>query len=237
LPATYPGFYRNLQIALSPNFQSDNTLLAMNGHSSGGGIWCSTDAGNSWQRASDDHMSNFHLSLSISEQFGQNQTAIVGIETRGIFMTENAGENWFQLNSVKRLQGSTTIPRITSAVTSWQGRPTPILVDRTGYHFYFWPAPTSAAFSCQNLLLESATPQSATIAVSANSAGPVGWQLHNHDIPWLSAAQMSGMTPAYPQVQIDTVNLTEPTQATLTLDVYLLPKMCANICTHSSPAI
>lgn len=221
LPATHPHIYNNLQIALSPNFQSDDTLFAMNGHSSGGGAWRSTDAGNSWQQVSDDHISNFYQTLSISEQFGQDQTAIVGVEMRGIFMTENAGEDWFQLNGIKRLRGSTTIPRITSAVASWGGRSIPILVDRTGYYFYLWPAPTGAAFSCQNLVLESANPQSATIVVSANSNGPVGWQIHNHDIPWLSVAQMSGMTPTYSQVQIDTSNLTEPTQATLTLDVYL----------------
>jgi photosystem II stability/assembly factor-like uncharacterized protein len=221
LPATYPSFYNNLQIALSPNFQSDNTLLAMNGESSGGGVWRSTDAGNSWQEASTNQMANFHHTLSISEQFDKDQTAVVGIETRGIFMTEDAGENWFHLNGIKRLQGSTTIPQNTSAVAYWQGRPTPILVDRTGYYFYLWPTSTSAAFSCQNLLLESDIPQSATIAVSAKSVGHVGWQLHNHDIPWLSVAQMSGMTPAYPQVQIDTANLTEPAQATLTLDIYL----------------
>ena len=221
LPATHPSFYENLQIALSPNFQSDDTLFAMNGHSSGGGLWRSVDAGNSWQQASDNHISNFYRTLSISEQFGQDQTAIVGVEMNGIFMTENAGENWFQLNGINRLRSSTTIPRITSAVATWGGRPTPILVDHTGYYFYLWPASTSAAFSCQNLVLESATPQSATITVVANSTGPVGWQLHNHDIPWLSVAQMSGMTPTYSQVQIDTANLTEPAQAALTLDVYL----------------
>jgi len=218
---THPSFQSNLQIVLSPNLRNDNTLFVMNGHDSGGGVWRSEDTGLSWTPASNDQMTYFQNTISLSDQFTQDQTAVVGVQNRGLFMTENGGDDWFRLDGSNLFGLGTTIPRTLSTVTYWQALPRPILLDKTGYYFYFWPSQTSAGFSCQNLQLESDESQWAMIAVGANTVQPLGWHLHNHDIPWLFAAPPAGMTPTYPQAQIDTANLFEPAQATLTLDVYL----------------
>jgi hypothetical protein len=165
----------------------------MDGGTSGGGVWRSENAGNSWIPAFNDQMTYFQNTMSLSEHFVQDQALIVGVEYRGLFMTENAGNDWFRLDGSNLYGGGTTVPRSLSALVYWQGLPRPIMLDKTGYYFYFWPSQTSAGFSCQNLFLERGEPQLASIGVSANSVWPVGWHLYDHDLPWLGIPQTTGM--------------------------------------------
>ncbi len=116
-PANVPGRTRGLLVL--PGDPDKNTWLA---GASGGGIWKTTDAGQSWINKSPDLPSLAVTSLAMSEvntsiiYAGTGEyiaSAGTAIEGDGIFKSEDGGETWFQLPSTA---GSTDFISVTRII-------------------------------------------------------------------------------------------------------------------------
>lgn len=209
-----------LLMNLSPNFKQDNTIFATNGGTSGGGIWKSVNAGNSWTDVSGTELSYYQEAAVISPNFTQDQTIAVQVNNRQLYLSEDAGENWFALAGA--FYG---YEKIGLAILYWQGRPLPISANNSGFYIYIWPWQVSAGFNCAKpLSLASTELQEATIGVGTNSVWPAQWRVNSADVnavSWLSVAETEGMQPQFPRLAIDSSLITTPETAEISLDIFL----------------
>ncbi len=113
-PGNVPGRTRALLIL--PNDASGNTWLA---GSASGGIWKTTDAGQSWVNKTEDlaNLATSTLAMSASNAsiiYAGTGEPIGGgsVEGDGIFKSTNGGESWTQLSSTKNNENFRNIYRI-----------------------------------------------------------------------------------------------------------------------------
>jgi photosystem II stability/assembly factor-like uncharacterized protein len=205
---------------LSPDFRQDNTIFATNGGTSGGGIWKSANAGSSWTEVSGTELSYYQEAATISPNFTQDQTIAVQVTNRKLYLSEDAGQNWFALDGAYYGYGP-----IGLAIPYWQGRPFPITANTSGFYFYIWPWQASAGFNCaQTVSLANAEPQDATIGVGINSVWPAQWRVNSADvnaISWLSVTETEGTQPQFPHLTIDSSLITTPQTAEISIDIFL----------------
>ena len=82
-----------VDIAFSPNFAADRCVFAATNDA---GVYCSTDAGNTWQAWNFGLLDLCTLALAVSPQFPDNQTVFVATET-GLFHSNNSGKSWHEV--------------------------------------------------------------------------------------------------------------------------------------------
>ncbi|MCB8979244.1 MAG: hypothetical protein H6657_17660 [Ardenticatenaceae bacterium] len=209
-----------LMMNLSPEFKQDNIIFATNGGTSGGGIWKSVNAGNSWTEVSGTELSYYQEAAAISPNFTQDQTIAVQVKNRLLYLSEDGGQNWFALSGTYY-----SYEPIGLTIPYWQGKPFPITADHSGFYVYVWPWQASAGFNCATpLSLFSNELQDATIGVGINSAQPAQWRMNSADvnaISWLSVTDTEGMQPQFPRLTIDSSLVTAPETAEITIDIFL----------------
>ncbi|MFN8457020.1 MAG: hypothetical protein U0401_20535 [Anaerolineae bacterium] len=82
-------------LAISPNFQSDRTLLvALSGPDWGGSLYRSSDGGDTWLPATRGLTDLKVKQIVFSPTFGQDQTIFLSGETGGLYRSGNGGDTW-----------------------------------------------------------------------------------------------------------------------------------------------
>jgi len=84
--------------AISPNYQSDRTLLAgLSAQGRNGGLFRSTDGGDTWQPATRG-LTDLEISqIAFSPTFAQDQTIFLTTPYRGLFRSGDGGDTWLAL--------------------------------------------------------------------------------------------------------------------------------------------
>jgi photosystem II stability/assembly factor-like uncharacterized protein len=209
----YPGGFAFL-LNLSPNFRQDETLFAVNGGGDGG-TWRSVDAGDNWTKVSGYPQSPQYAS-AISTNFTNDQTVAVHVIYRGLYLTEDAGETWFQLEGAFPENNPASI-----VLPYYRDRLLPMIAMNDNFYIYVWPSQVNAGFSCQSLVLNSPELQNASISIGVNSSFPARWHVNADNIGWLSFVESDGSFPDSPQMFVDSSQITEPVHETIGVDVYL----------------
>jgi photosystem II stability/assembly factor-like uncharacterized protein len=88
------NFRRDVQIAVSPDFGSDNMVFA--GSAAAPGLYASRDRGDTWQRLSllRDQESAPVLAIAISPQFSSDGTIVVSVRGHGLFRSQDRGDTF-----------------------------------------------------------------------------------------------------------------------------------------------
>jgi photosystem II stability/assembly factor-like uncharacterized protein len=214
-PPAPPGSGLSFLMNLSPNFSQDNTMFAVNGGTTSGGIWKSVDAGDTWIEVT-DYPQQSQKASAISSNYTNDQTVAVHVDYRGVYLTEDAGGTWFALEGALPGDNPASI-----ALPYWRGRLLPMVTMNDNFYIYMWPSQISAGFSCQKLVLNSPELQNATIAIGINSPFPARWHMNVDSIGWLSIVEPDGTIPDLPQLLVDSDQITEPVRDTVEVNVYL----------------
>ena len=85
----------------SPDFQHDDTLYAGTADSTSGQLYRSTNGGDMWEEINGFGPYNFFHTIELSPDFGQDQTLIIGIDCRPLYISEDAGETWYELAGIR----------------------------------------------------------------------------------------------------------------------------------------
>lgn len=89
---------RVMALAISPNYQSDRTLLVgLSGAGRNGGLYHSTDGGDTWQPTTRG-LTDLDISQVVfSPMFAQDQTVFLSTTYRGLFRSNDGGDTWQSL--------------------------------------------------------------------------------------------------------------------------------------------
>ncbi len=89
---------RVMALAISPNYQSDRTLLVgLSGAGRNGGLYHSTDGGDTWQPTTRG-LTDLDISQVVfSPMFAQDQTVFLSTTYRGLFRSSDGGDTWQSL--------------------------------------------------------------------------------------------------------------------------------------------
>lgn len=87
-------FRRDVYIAISPDFKTDNTLFA--GSPAGDGLYASYDRGNSWVRLNPGFgvSPTLILAISLSPDFKSDNTLMLSLKGRGLFRSRDRGQTF-----------------------------------------------------------------------------------------------------------------------------------------------
>ena len=83
------------EIAVSPNYKQDRTLLAgLAGYSVSGGLYRSTDGGDTW-RPTTRGLTDLDISLIVfSPSFAVDRTIFLTAQDHGLFRSTDGGDTW-----------------------------------------------------------------------------------------------------------------------------------------------
>lgn len=86
------NFRRDVVLAVSPNFSTDNTVYA--GSPAGKGLFVSNDRGKSWTGINADRetLSAPVLAITLSPEFATDRTMMISLKGRGVFRSVDAGK-------------------------------------------------------------------------------------------------------------------------------------------------
>lgn len=209
-PITTPEVQNEYKIAISPDFPQDDTLFAI-----GGSVWRSTDSGTSWIEINNGVLDyNTISAIQVSPNFKNDQTLILQQQRTGMLWTENAGDNWYEVNGMTLSWNNPGL----AALPYWQGRPFPISVGRDGVYFYEWPV-VNAAFGCNTITLDNDILQNARLSVTSSTPLPIKWRAT--DGGWFTFVESSGTWPEQPQMQINTNTIVSPIKEEAVVDIFL----------------
>jgi photosystem II stability/assembly factor-like uncharacterized protein len=86
-PSTYPR-----ALAVSPDYAQDSTLMVGSTASSHGGLFLSTDGGNTWTQS--NIRKTGVISIAISPAFASDHTAFAAGYTNGLYKSTDGGQTW-----------------------------------------------------------------------------------------------------------------------------------------------
>lgn len=198
-------------IELSPAYGQDQTIFAANTGSSAGGIYRSTNRGNTWTKILDTY---FLDSLSISPRFAQDQTLIVAQEYRSIVISEDAGESWMNI------QGAPSVSGWDVAITYYNGILTPFAAGGTSIYKYRWPTlsrPSNPIFV--RLTPGMTDPVTMPVSLVPDDTANLIWEA-SEQLPWLSLSSITGTAtqPLLLTVDPQQVNVIASGEVTLKLN-------------------
>jgi photosystem II stability/assembly factor-like uncharacterized protein len=85
-----------MDLAFSPDYSHDQTIFAGN---FAGGIFVSTDGGDTWQASNAGLPALTVMSIAISPDFRSDQTIFLGVDDNGVFVSSDGGNSWNSSNN------------------------------------------------------------------------------------------------------------------------------------------
>jgi photosystem II stability/assembly factor-like uncharacterized protein len=210
-----PGFRSEQEVVLSPNFTQDNTLFVIKG--AGQGVYRSTNRGNTWTDVTGPYLNYDVRSLAISPRFTQDQTIVSGRNYGPLYISEDAGATWFQMDHLTGIGG--IMHNQGGLALGYKGGLLQPIAGSNGIQFYQWPTHVRP-------------PTSLGIPMIPNSPGPtiLSYSLPQHDeeihwtaseaIPWLTASPLEGTLTTPLILTVDHTATTFPASAHFTMQVY-----------------
>jgi hypothetical protein len=204
-------------IALSPTFPQDHTLFVANSGMSNGGAFRSNNRGNTWIDITGEVLNTGVEVIAVSPRFAQDQTVIMAPESRSVYISEDAGEHWFEL------QGAPNSYRYPRAIITYDdGLLQPIVSTPRSFYRYRWPVlswqPTHAGVCLQADEMDSVSVQ-LSLPLAVTGLAQAYWGV-SEQAGWLSADPTWGPLPGVVTLTVDPTGLSSSTSTNLTVSAY-----------------
>jgi photosystem II stability/assembly factor-like uncharacterized protein len=211
-----PRFTSGMILVLSPSFPQDGTLFVGLSGISSGGVYRSTDRGVTWINVSHNFFPGYTTALAISPQFANDQTVIAAAASHPLYISEDAGENWFLLQGIP--EGGRYGTAIGYDLSS---KVIPIASLLNGVYRYVWTDFTPLEPELVQAFARDGDPQFITRQVSMNVVGAnsPGIVLQE-STDWLTITPISGTLPTQFDFTYDTSQLVDTLETTISADVY-----------------
>ena len=207
---TQPGYPTSRLIALSPAFVQDDTIFIAEKGNSAGGIYWSTDRGDNWTEITAPDLLGYTYSLAVSPRFAQDHT-IVASGSGHIYISEDKGTTWFQLDQV------TNSRELTFGYKN--GFLQPVASNGDGIYFYQWPAEVRPPLSIGIPLDPNSTGPGSIPVTMPQSAYELRWAV-TENVPWLTVNPATGPLTTPLVFTVDPTAVTIPASTTVNIGVY-----------------
>ena len=211
-PPTLP---LDLKIALSPAFQSDNTLFVSVPGWSAGGAFRSEDRGDTWIDITGGVLNYYVTGPAISPRFQQDRTLIIGRDSGPLYMSEDAGTTWFPLQGIPTVGGYGQKYGLTIAYRD--NALLPIGSTPDALYRYRWPKLSLGSVGV-GVEPGQIDPVDVQLRMIPDMDAPAPWQVSG-SASWLSVTPVTGTLPATTTITLNPDGLTDTVHTTLSVDV------------------
>jgi photosystem II stability/assembly factor-like uncharacterized protein len=193
-------------LAVSPNFAADGTLFAGNRFSTAGNLYRSTDRGDNWEELTGFNPYDFFHTIAISPDYADDQTLVIGINCRPLYISEDAGVTWYEMTGIPTPCGYGASADV---VLTHQGELLqPVVSTQFRVFSYHWPQdvevhPTRLAFLVRQ---GSSTPVQRHLEIASQDAPGARWEIEE-SLDWISADPVSGTLPGEVVLTVDPSSL------------------------------
>jgi photosystem II stability/assembly factor-like uncharacterized protein len=215
-PASTSGWV----VRMSPTYAQDRTVFVAHSGSSSGGVYRSIDQGETWVELGETTFTALTPTLAISPMFADDQTLIAGDIDGPLFISEDAGENWFPMVGIS--SDPDGLMRKYGAVIGYQGgRNIPIASASDGVFRYIWHEHEYLEMNPVYAFYEQGDPEQFTkgLKLAIDGTDSPGFVLQE-PANWLETQPISGTLPVNVELTFDASGLVDRLKTTVSLDVY-----------------
>ncbi len=211
-----PGFSNSWLLFLSPDFVQDDTLFV-----AGMGMYRSMDRGSTWTDITDPEFTTNIQGFAVSPHFAQDQTIVAGKSGSYLYISEDAGITWFQLDQITNIGGLMfNVGGLTLGYKNGLLQP---IAGNDSVYFYQWPTeirpPTSIGIP---LKPNSTEPGSIAIPLPQSDQG-IHWGV-TENTPWLTVNPLTGPLTTPMVFTVDPTAVTIPASTTINVGIYYSTK-------------
>lgn len=206
-------------LAVSPNYATDGILFAGTRNSTSGELYRSTDRGVTWTELSGFGPYDFFHTIALSPDFANDQTLVIGIDCRPLYISEDVGETWMELDGVPEPCG---YRKSTDVVLTHKGQHFQPFVSIPSNNYqlfsYQWPkletVPSRSVFRFE---LGDTLSKQQTIQLQSYEDIEKPWEVINN-LNWLSVAPISGTLPSEIDLTVDPLALASNENTLITFE-------------------